>query len=113
MLQTARFLAGLGVEGVKIHHLQVIRNTAVEGMLREGKVVPLSWESYPSLVSSFLEELPSETVVHRLLSDAPEEILIAPKWPEKERVLKAIREHMARGGNWQGRRYRKGSGSTH
>jgi len=107
MLQTARFLAELGVEGVKIHHLQVIRNTAMEKMFREGKLVPLSWESYPALVSSFLEELPSETAVHRLLSDAPEEILVAPDWPEKERVLQAIREHMEKGGHWQGRLCRK------
>ena len=108
MLHTARYLADLEVEGVKIHHLQVIRGTAMERMLAEGCVAPLSWESYPSLVTAFLEELPSRTVIHRLLSDAPADVLIAPQWPARGKVLQAIREHMAKGGHWQGRLYKKG-----
>lgn len=107
MLRTARFLADLEIEGVKIHHLQVIRGTAMEGMLEEGKVVPLSWESYPALLAAFLEELPSSTVVHRLLADAPDEMLVAPRWPEKAEALRVIREYMERGGHWQGRLFGK------
>jgi len=103
MVRTARYLADLDVEGVKIHHLQVIRETRMERMLTEGRVVPLSWESYPSLVTAFLEELPSSTVIHRLLSDAPAEVLIAPEWPARAKVLQAIRDHMLKGGHWQGR----------
>jgi radical SAM superfamily enzyme len=95
------------VEGVKIHHLQVIRETAMERMLAEGRITPLSWEAYPSLVTAFLEKLPSRTVVHRLLSDAPMDVLVAPLWPERSKVLNAIREHMVKGGHWQGRLYKK------
>jgi len=108
MVQTARYLADLEVEGVKIHHLQVIQGTAMERMLTEGHVAPLSWEAYPSLVTAFLEELPSRTVIHRLLSDAPENVLIAPRWPARGKVLQAIREHMVKGGHWQGRFYSEG-----
>jgi len=105
LLGTARYLADLGVEGVKIHHLQVIRGTRMERMLTEGKVVPLDWENYPSLVADFLERLPRSMVIHRLLSDACDDLLIAPRWPERNVVLQAIREHMVRGGHWQGRLY--------
>jgi radical SAM superfamily enzyme len=101
------------VEGVKIHHLQVIRGTPMERMFREGKVSPLSWESYPALVSSFLEELPSSVVIHRFIADAPEEKLIAPNWPPKARVLQAIRNYMERKGHWQGRLWEKRGGGRH
>ena len=105
MLQTADFLARLGVEGVKIHHLQVIRGTGMEKMLADGEVTPLAWESYPDLVAAFLERLPPETVVHRLLADAPVDLLIAPRWPDRAKVIQAIRDHMEREGRWQGRLY--------
>ena len=112
MIQTARFLADLEVEGVKIHHLQIIRKTPMARMLEEGKVVPLSWESYPALVTAFLEELPSSVVVHRLLADAPEDLLLAPRWPEKGKVLAAVREYMEKGGYWQGRVCEKRRGKS-
>lgn len=105
MADTARYLAELGVEGVKIHHLQVIRGTVMERMLAEGLVTPLDWESYPSLVTAFLEMLPPTAVIHRLLADAGDDLLIAPRWPERSIVLQAIRDYMLKGGHWQGRLY--------
>lgn len=107
MLHTALYLADMDIEGVKIHHLQVVRGTKMEGMLAEGKVVPLEWESYPSLVTDFLERLPPKTVVHRLFSGADADLLIAPRWPTRSVVLQAIRDYMIKGGHWQGRLYRR------
>jgi radical SAM protein (TIGR01212 family) len=105
MMETARYLAGLEVEGVKIHHLQVIKNTPMEKMLHSGKVKPLDVEYYPSLVADFLERLPPWTVVHRLAADAPGDLLIAPRWPDRQKVIEAIRRHMLEKGKWQGRLY--------
>ncbi|MDF1535859.1 MAG: TIGR01212 family radical SAM protein [bacterium] len=107
MLQTADYLAGLAVEGVKIHHLQVVRGTRMEKMLADGDAKPLEWKSYPELAAAFLERLPPETVIHRLVADAPREMLIAPRWPDRARVIQAIRDHMEREGRWQGRVYLK------
>jgi radical SAM protein (TIGR01212 family) len=107
MLHTARYLADLGVEGVKIHHLQVIKGTKMEKMLAEGLIAPIKYEIYPSIVTAFLELLPPSTVVHRLLSDAGKDLLIAPLWPARGVVVQAIRDHMMYGGHWQGRLYRK------
>lgn len=103
MMGTARFLARQRVEGVKIHHLQIIRNTSLEMMYREGQVEVLKWQDYPALVAGFLEHLPPETVIHRLLADAPEHLLIAPRWPGKDQVTGAVQRHMLRWGMWQGR----------
>ena len=105
MLETADYLAELGVEGVKIHHLQVVRGTGMEEMLAAGEIRPLTFESYPELVAAFLERLPPETVIHRLVADAPKEMLIAPQWTDRAKVIQYIRDHLEREGRWQGRLY--------
>ena len=107
MVSTARFLAEHRVEGVKIHHLQIIRGTRLEEEYHRGQVKPLDHNVYPELVSEFLEHLPSTTVIHRLLSDAPDEMLIAPKWPQRSRVIQSIRDHMMREGSFQGKAFRE------
>ena len=110
MLKTAEYLAGLRVEGVKIHHLQVVKGTGMEGMLEEEKVRPLAVDLYPDLVAAFLERLPPETVIHRLIADAPKELLIAPLWPDRTKVIQSIRDHMEKEGRWQGKLYKQAKG---
>lgn len=105
MMATASYLAEQKVEGVKIHHLQVIRGTRMEEMLRAGEVTPLTMDSYPALVANFLERIPASTVIHRLLADALGDLLIAPHWPDRQKVIKTIRRHMLEEGKWQGRLY--------
>jgi radical SAM protein (TIGR01212 family) len=107
MMETATYLADLAVEGVKIHHLQVIKGTRIENMFRTGEVVPLTIDSYPGLAAGFLERLPPFTVVHRLAADAMGDLLLAPRWPDRQQVIEAIRSHMLVKGKWQGRLYEK------
>jgi len=104
-METASYLADLAVEGVKMHHLQVIKGTRMEQMFRAGEVSPLTMDSYPGLASGFLERLPPATVIHRLAADAMGDLLIAPQWPERAKVIEAIRRHMIEEGKWQGRLY--------
>ncbi len=105
MMDTAHYLARQRIEGVKIHHLQVIRGTAMESMFRAGKVSPLNMDFYPELVAGFLERLPPFTVIHRLAADAPDDLLIAPQWPDRQKVIEAIRRYMLLENRWQGRLY--------
>jgi radical SAM protein (TIGR01212 family) len=105
MMATAHYLAEQEVEGVKIHHLQTIRGTRMEKMLGDGVVTPLTMDSYPGLVADFLERLPFCTVIHRLVADAQGDLLVAPMWPDRARVIEAIRRHMLEEGKWQGRLY--------
>jgi len=105
MMRTASYLAERKVEGVKIHHLQVVRGTRMEKMFRAGDVTPLTMDSYPDLVAGFLERLPPYTVMHRLAADAMGDLLIAPQWPDRARVIEDIRRHMIKESKWQGRLY--------
>ncbi len=107
MMATADTLADLAVEGVKIHHLQIIQGTGMADLMKQGEVTPLSLEDYLPLVAGFLERLPPSTVIHRLIADAMGDLLIAPLWPPRAAVVEAIRRYMTEKGMWQGKEYLK------
>jgi uncharacterized protein len=104
MLATARVLAGLPVDAVKIHNLHVVRDTPLEEMHRTGQVRMLEQAEYVALVCDFLEQLPSTMVIQRLSGDAPPEYLVAPAWClDKAALLSAIQCELKRRDSWQGR----------
>jgi radical SAM protein (TIGR01212 family) len=104
MLATADALAGLPVQGVKIHNLHVVRDTPLEQMYHDGAVRMLEFAEYVGLVCDFLERLPSGTVIHRLNGDAPPDYLVAPLWClDKPALLAAIQAELERRDSWQGK----------
>lgn len=103
MLDTAGILNGLGVEGVKIHQLHVMKGTVLEEMYRRGEVRCLGRDEYVGLVCDFLERLDPRIVIHRLMGDAPADHLVAPLWSvRKGEVLAAVDAELERRGTGQG-----------
>jgi len=103
MRATARYLGGLPLQGVKIHLLYVIRGSGLERVYGEGQYRPLDEGEYVGLVADFLELLPPNLVMHRLTGDPHPEELVAPDWcRDKARVLRSLREELARRGSRQG-----------
>ena len=103
MAATARFLGSLPLQGVKIHLLYVIQGSGLERLYREGRYRPLEEKEYIGLAADFLELLPPHLVIHRLTGDPHPEVLVAPAWcRDKSRVLRSIREELARRGSRQG-----------
>ncbi len=82
MLKTIDFLNKLGIDGVKFHHLQVIKNTPLAGLYAQGEIsVYDKEEDYIPILCDCLERLAPHIVIHRLASQATtEELLIAPHW---------------------------------
>lgn len=104
MMETARRLAQLRVQGVKIHHLYVSKNTRLEKLYRAGEVKLLGLEEYLSLVTEFLEWLPPHMVIQRLTGELAGEYVVAPTWGvSKQRILGLIGERMKAEGRYQGR----------
>ena len=102
MLATARILNELGVEGVKIHLLHVMRGTRLAEMYQEGDVRLLDRDGYVGLVCDFLERLAPEISIQRLTGDGGRD-LIAPLWSlAKFEVLNAIDVELERRGTRQG-----------
>ncbi|RME00936.1 MAG: TIGR01212 family radical SAM protein, partial [Deltaproteobacteria bacterium] len=104
MMETARFLAGLPIDGVKIHLLHIMRGTPYETMFRQGKIGVLSEGAYVSLVCDFLERLPPHFTIQRLTANAPPDILVAPAWCRSQRATRnAIEAELRRRKSFQGR----------
>src|SRR5574341_453167 len=55
ILATARYLAALRLDAVKLHHLHVVRHTVLEKLYQRGEVPLLSLEDYATLVVDCLE----------------------------------------------------------
>ncbi|MFA6636381.1 MAG: TIGR01212 family radical SAM protein [Candidatus Omnitrophota bacterium] len=93
MLNTAREISRLPVWGIKLHVLHVLKNTGLETLYRQGKLRLFTLDEYAFAVRDFLENVPKDTVILRLVSGAKEENLIAPKWiNDKLRALTRIEQ---------------------
>ncbi len=91
MMNTAEEISSLPISGVKFHHLHIIKNTKLEELYKEKKIKPIRFREYVSIISDFIERLRPDIMVHRLIGDKNEDLLIAPKWAlHKGTVIKAI-----------------------
>jgi radical SAM protein (TIGR01212 family) len=105
MAATAAYLAGLPVQGVKIHLLYVTQGSGLASLYQAGEYQCLTQGEYVSRAADFIELLPPGMVIHRVTGDPHPGELLAPDWClDKARVLRAIREEFARRGSRQGSR---------
>jgi len=105
MMDTARFLAGLPVSGVKIHQVMIIQGTAFEKLYNDRKILPLDLDKYTDLLCRFLELLRPDQLIHRIVADSTiEHGLIAPLWSaEKSKTISHIHALMDANQRVQGR----------
>lgn len=95
MLESVRYVARSGVEGVKFQLLQVLRGTDLAELYQNGAFRTLTMDEYVDVVVRALSILPDSVSIHRLTGDPPRRLLIAPDWAtDKKRVLNKIRERM-------------------
>ncbi len=101
--RTAEVLARTGCEGVKVHHLMVLRRTQLAAQWQRGEVEPLDVDTYVSWLADFVERLAPEQVLHRLTGDSPAPALLAPVWDvHKNAVREALGRELDRRGTCQG-----------
>ena len=106
MLATPGLLNQLEIDGVKLHNLHVIKNTALERFYHAANFALLSRDEYASLVVDFLELLRAETVIHRLTGETYRAITVAPTWSvDKISAHNAINKELEQRDSWQGKRY--------
>nr|WP_317332910.1 TIGR01212 family radical SAM protein [uncultured Romboutsia sp.] len=108
MMETAKAVANMGVDGIKIHLLHVIKDTPMEKMLQKGMLTLMNQEEYINLVCDQLEILPETMIVHRLTGDGKRDELIGPLWSLKKwEVLNAIDDELKKRNSYQGIKYNK------
>lgn len=107
MLETAKTLAEMGVDGVKIHDLCIMKNTKLAQIYKEQEIKLLEEDEYVSLVCDFLEVLPVGTTIHRLAGNGLQALKIAPLWLNKKfEVLNKIDRELLTRNSWQGKFYK-------
>lgn len=105
MMETAHFLANMDIQGVKIHLLHVLKNTAMAKMLDKNMMEPMTREDYVQVVCDQLEIFPAHVVMHRVTGDGGESELIAPLWSLKKFVvMNEIDKELVRRDSWQGKK---------
>jgi len=93
----------LGVQGLKIHPLHVVKGTLLANQWRRGEYLPLQFDEYVDAVVQMVVRTPADVVYHRLTGTAQENVLLAPQWCNwKWRVLNAITRKLAESGLEQG-----------
>ncbi len=108
MLETADLFNRLGIAGVKLHNLHVLKNTVLEKHYLAGAVPLMSQAEYAELVVDFLERLDPAIVMHRLSAEAHRAITVAPSWSvDKRGTHNAIARALIQRDAWQGRLYTK------
>jgi radical SAM protein (TIGR01212 family) len=113
ILETARALAGLPIQGIKIHSLLALQGTALGNMYENGAITLISKEEYVNAVCDILEILPPEVVIQRLTADGYKDIFLGPAWAvNKMDVLNGIDGELKRRQTWQGFRFRRGAVSV-
>ncbi len=111
MLATARLIADLGLDGIKLHLLYVIKDTPLAASYRRGDYRCLEQAAYADLVCDVIERLPPQMVIHRITGDPHPRELIAPDWAlQKKQTIEMIHARFKTRNTRQGSRYRPPDG---
>lgn len=91
MLNTARHIANVGSDGIKLQLLHILEGTRLAEEYKKGEFTVFSLEEYIDILADIITILPDDMVIHRLTGDGAKKHLIAPLWSaDKKRVLNEI-----------------------
>ena len=108
MKESIEIFSDAGVDGFKIHHLQVIKNTPLHKLWKKGIINLYDLDDYIQLLINIVEIIPQEKVIHRLFGSSNIEYLIAPKWEtNKSKILTIILQEFKKRNSYQGNHAKK------
>ncbi|RIJ45687.1 TIGR01212 family radical SAM protein [Maribellus luteus] len=106
LLDQARTVSQLPVKNLKLHQLQIHHGTILARQYNENpeRFHLYTAEEYIELVVDYLELLNPAIIVERFISQAPPDLLIAPKWGLKNfEFVAKVEKRLAERNTWQGR----------
>ncbi|MDP1634718.1 MAG: TIGR01212 family radical SAM protein [Gallionellaceae bacterium] len=94
----------IGVDGLKLHPLHIVKHTLLAQDWQRGRYTPLGMDDYIRIAADLIERTPEHIVFHRVTGTSPRDILLAPDWSaQKWKVLNGIEQELRRRGTSQGR----------
>ena len=104
MMETARVVSQMDVQGIKIHLLHLLKGTPMVKQYEKGMLEFMDQETYVKLVADQLEILPEEMIIHRITGDGPIDLMIGPMWSvNKWEVLNGIDDELKKRDSYQGK----------
>ena len=108
MIDTAKYLNNLDIQGVKIHMLNIVKDTELENIFNKNAFSILTKDQYIDIVISQLEVLDENIVIHRITADPDPKNLVEPKWLLKKFcILNDIDKQMKKRNTYQGKKLEK------
>ena len=105
ILATAREMARLKLDAIKIHNLYAVKKTPLAEQVERGEVQLMERDDYIRTLVDVLEILPPEMIVERISGDAPPDYFIGPSWClDKPGILLALRHELERRDTWHGKK---------
>ncbi len=106
MLDSVHIINRLPLEGLKIHHLHIVKNTALATVYEAKRFDLFTEAEWVIFIADYLEQLRPDIVIQRLVGDALGDTLIGPKWKaHKTQIIDQIRNELIKRESWQGRHY--------
>ena len=102
-LESLEQVLELGVEGIKLHPLHVVKGTLLANQWRSGEYQTLRYADYLSIAADMIERTPQDVVYHRVTGTCSPDILLAPDWCAKKwAVLNGIENELQSRQSYQG-----------
>ena len=89
-LRQAPIISSLPLDILKIHQMQIIRDTPLANEYAREHFHVFSVEEYVDLVVRYISLLRKDLVLERFVSQSPADLLIAPKWGLKNHEFTAL-----------------------
>lgn len=91
MLETARVLSKWKVDGVKLHHLYIVKGTPFSQLFSNKDIkVYKNPEDYAEIAKKFIRNLSDNIIIHRFSGYANSDRLIAPEWTRDRHVARNL-----------------------
>ncbi len=104
MLSIADEVSHIPIDFLKIHQLQVVKDTPLEIIYRENPFHLFEYEEYLEFITEFIERLSPRIILQRLFATAPDSILIAPHWGKnRQEILRDIEKRLELKDTYQGK----------
>jgi len=82
----ADVVSTLPIKTIKIHQMQVLRNTALEELYHKSPKLffDLALENYIAVIINFITRLNPDIIIERFTSESPKDMIIYPDWKGKK-----------------------------
>ena len=96
ILSTIDKVTALPIETIKLHQLQVLKDTPLYYISQKGEIkVPVfSLEEYLELCAEIVKRVPEHIIIERFLSQSPPHLVISPDWGLKNHEFMAKLEKL-------------------